>query len=377
MQSHDHNETDLAGNLSRRNVIKSLTVGGAALLFSPNSLLAATSRQKERLGVALVGLGYYSTDLLAPALQQTKHCYLAGIVTGTPSKAETWKQKYNIPDKNIYNYQNFDKIADNKDIDVVYVVLPPSMHKEYVIRAANAGKHAWCEKPMAMTAKECQQMIDACRKNKRSLAIGYRLQHEPNTQEYRRIVNNKLLGNVKQLTCGAGYREGRTNHWKQIRELGGGVLYDMGVYSIQGARLGTGMEPVAVLSATTSTTRPEIYKNGLDETTTAKLEFPGGVIADIKTSFGENINYLNIICEKGDIQMSPYQGYSGVKGSSTLGPINFPYQTPWQQAKQMDDDALSIMQKKPMLVPGEEGLKDIRIVEAIYKSAASGQRVKI
>jgi glucose-fructose oxidoreductase len=118
-----------------------------------------------------------------PALQQTKNCYLAGIVTGTPSKAETWKAKHNIPDKNIYNYQSFDQIANNDDIDVVYVVLPPSMHKEYVIRAANAGKHVWCEKPMAMTATECQEMIDACNKNKRSLAIGYRLHHEPNTQE--------------------------------------------------------------------------------------------------------------------------------------------------------------------------------------------------
>jgi glucose-fructose oxidoreductase len=364
-------------NTGRRQVIKTLGLGGAAMLFSPNSLLSATAKQKDRLGVALVGLGYYSTDLLAPALQQTKNCYLAGIVTGTPAKAETWKKKYNIPDKNIYNYQNFDEIANNKDIDVVYVVLPPSMHKEYVVRAANAGKHAWCEKPMAMTAKECQEMIDACRKNKKTLAIGYRLQHEPNTQEYRRIINNKLLGKVKQLSCGAGYREDRTNHWKQIKELGGGVLYDMGVYSIQGARLGTGMEPVAVISAKTSTTRPHIYKNGLDETTQARLEFPGGVIADIKTSFGENINYLNILCEKGDIQMSPYQSYAGVKGSSSLGDINFPYQVPWQQAKQMDDDAMAIMQQKPMIAPGEEGLKDIKVVEAIYKSAASNQRVLI
>src|SRR5690349_9596312 len=172
--------------LSRREAIKPLGLGGASLLFSPNSLLSATAKQKDKLGVALVGLGYYSTDLLAPALQQTKNCYLAGIVTGTPSKAEEWKKKYNIPEKNIYNYQNFDSIANNPDIDVVYVVLPPSMHKEYVVRAANAGKHVWCEKPMAITAQECEEMINACKKNNRSLAIGYRLQHEPNTQEWRR-----------------------------------------------------------------------------------------------------------------------------------------------------------------------------------------------
>ncbi len=363
--------------LSRRKIIKNLALGGAAILYSPQTLLSAGRPAKDKLGVALVGLGYYSTDLLAPALQQTKDCYLAGIVTGTPSKAETWKKKYNIPDKNIYNYQNFDQIANNPDIDIVYVVLPPSMHREYVIRAASAGKHVWCEKPMAMTPKECQDMIDACKKNKRSLAIGYRLQHEPHTIEYRRIVNKQLLGKVQKLNCAAGYRDNRTNHWKQTKALGGGVLYDMGVYAIQGARLGTGMEPITIVSAKTSTTRPEIYKDGLDETTIATLEFPGGVMADIKTSFGENVNFLDITCEKGTINMAPYSGYNGLKGKSPLGEIYFPYEVPWQQARQMDDDAMAIKQGKPMLVPGEEGLRDIRIVEAIYRSANTGKAVKL
>lgn len=364
---------------SRRNTLKTLALGSGAIVFSPHILLSATRRKKEPrgLGVALVGLGYYSTDLLAPALQQTQHCHLAGIVTGTPEKAETWKEKYEIPDKNIYNYENFDEIADNEDIDVVYVVLPPSMHHEYTIRAANTGKHVWCEKPMALTEKECQEMIDACHKNKRSLAIGYRLQHEPNTQEWRRIVQQKLLGNVTYANCAAGYRENRTDHWKQKKEMGGGALYDMGVYPIQGVRMGTNTEPVAIVSAETSTTRPEIYKDGLDETAVARLEFPGGIMADIKTSFGENINFLDITCEKGEINISPYSAYAGVKGSSPLGEINHAYEVPWQQTKQMDDDALSIMNGKPMLVPGEEGLRDIRIVEAIYKSAGTGQRVAL
>jgi glucose-fructose oxidoreductase len=362
---------------SRRDVIKTLAAASAGLLFSPNTLLAATRQKKDRLGVALVGLGYYSTDLLAPALQQTKHCYLAGIVTGTPAKAEAWKKKYNIPDKNIYNYQTFDQVANNPDIDVIYVVLPPSMHKEYVIRAANAGKHVWCEKPMAISVAECKAMIDACKKNKRSLAIGYRLQHEPNTQEYRQWVKQNKLGKIAKASCGAGYVENRTDHWKQNKAMGGGVLYDMGVYAIQGARLGTGLEPVGVMTAKTSTNRPQIYKNGLDETTTASLAFPGGIMVDIKTSFGENINYLNIECAKGEIKVAPYQAYSGVIADSPLGQINHPYTVPWQQAKQMDDDATSIMQEKAMLVPGEEGLRDIRIVEAIYKSAATGRPAAI
>lgn len=363
-------------NLSRRDALKTIAMGSGALLLSPGILFAG-SRQKEKLGVALVGLGYYSTDLLAPALQQTKHCYLAGIVTGTPAKAAAWKEKYGIPEKNIYNYQNFDSIANNPDIDVVYIVLPPSMHHEYVIRAANAGKDVWCEKPMAMNVTECASMIEACKKNNKSLAIGYRLHHEPNTQQYTRIVNEHLLGKVKKVDCAAGYVDNRTNHWKQKREMGGGVLYDMGVYAIQGARLGTGMEPIAVLSARTSTTRPEIYKDGLDETVVATLAFPGGVTAAIKSSFGENINFMNIQCDKGDIRLAPYSGYNGIKGSSPLGEIYTAYDVPWQQAKQMDDNAQSIMLQKPMLVPGEEGLRDIRIVEAIYKSAASGKRVDL
>lgn len=361
----------------RRDSIKALAITGSALVLSPYTTFCNMTSKKDKIGVALVGLGYYSTDLLAPALQETKHCYLAGIVTGTPSKAESWKTKYSIPDKNIYNYENFDTIADNEDIDVVYVVLPPSMHKEYVVRAANAGKHVWCEKPMAITAAECQEMIDACNKNNKKLAIGYRLHHDPNTQEYTKIINEKKLGRVINASCGAGYRENRTDHWKQKKEMGGGVLYDMGVYAIQGARLGTGMEPTAILTAKTSTTRPEIYKNGLDETTEARLEFPGGVYADIKTSFGENINYLDVHCEKGDLHVSPYQAYAGVKATSPLGEINHPYEVPMQQAMQMDDDALSILNNTPMLVPGEEGLRDIRIVEAIYKCAATGERVAI
>jgi len=149
-------------NFSRRDSIRTISLATGISLFSPLSIFAKNQKSDDKkLGVALVGLGYYSTDLLAPALQQTENCYLAGVVTGSPSKIPVWRGKYNIPNTNVYNYENFDSIADNPDIDVVYVVLPPSMHKEYVIRAAKAGKHVWCEKPMAVTTDECQAMIDA------------------------------------------------------------------------------------------------------------------------------------------------------------------------------------------------------------------------
>lgn len=374
---------------SRRDALKTMALGGSLALITPGALISCSQKEssneqtesqqpkKDKVGVALVGLGYYSTDLLAPALQLTKHCHLAGIVTGTPSKAQSWKEKYSIPDENIYNYENFDTIKDNPNIDAIYVVLPPSMHEEYVIRAANAGKHVWCEKPMAVTSQECQNMIDACKKNNVQLTIGYRLHHEPNTQEYRDIINNKKLGAVKSLQCAAGYRDNRTDHWKQKKEMGGGVIYDMGVYSIQGARCGTGMEPIAVVSAKAISTRPEIYKDGLADVVEATLEFPGGVLAEIKTSFAESTNFLTVECENGKLEMEPFSAYAGVKGKSPLGEINHPYEVPMQQAMQMDNDALSILEDKPVLVPGEEGLRDIRIVEAILRSAETGQKVTL
>ena len=362
---------------TRRDFLQATVLTTAVTAFSPNVLVGATRPAKDKLGVALVGLGYYSTDLLAPALQNTKNCYLAGIVTGTPAKAEKWKKQYNIPDKNIYNYQTFDQIAKNPDIDVIYVVLPPSMHEEYVIRAAKAGKHVWCEKPMAVTAKECQNMIDACKKNNVSLAIGYRLQHEPNTQEYVKALRDGKIGAIQMVSCAAAYYDSRTDHWKQKKEMGGGVMYDMGVYAIQGARLATGEEPIAV-TAQQYTTRPNVYKNGLDETSMAQFVFPSGARASIVSSYGMNVNYLHVTGSKGTLMMEPYSAYNGVKGVwNDGGKINHPFEVPYEQTKQMDDDAAAIMNKKPMLVPGEEGLRDIKIVEAIYEAARTGREVKI
>ena len=202
--------------MNRRKFLQDSLIGavGFSTLNSPFLQNSLIPRSKTRLGVALVGLGYYSTDLLAPAFQFTEHCYLAGIVTGSPEKAERWVKQHNIPEKNVYNYENFDTIANNPDIDVIYIVLPPSMHAEYVIRAAGTGKHVWCEKPMAMTVAECQQMITACEKNKVKLSIGYRMQHEPNTQTIIGFGKTKPYGAIQKVTASAGYREGRTDHWK-------------------------------------------------------------------------------------------------------------------------------------------------------------------
>lgn len=361
---------------SRRSFIKN-TLGSMAALAAGSNAFACGWVSKQKLGVALVGLGYYSTDLLAPALQLTKHCELRGIVTGTPAKAEKWQAQYRIAGKNIYNYASFDKVANNPDIDVIYIVLPPSMHAEYVIRAANAGKHVWCEKPMAMTVAECQAMIDACAKNKVQLSIGYRLHHEPVTQKIIQIGRNKPYGNILNVEAYAGYVDNRTTHWKQTKSLGGGCMYDMGVYPLNAARYITGEEPVAV-TAQQSTTRPEIYKE-VDETMHFILEFPGGAKAECEASFGKNMNHMKTTCAKGWYTLEPFSAYSQVQGKASDGTIFAPAisEVPYEQVKQMDDDALAILNNKPVLVPGEDGLKDIRVVEAIYRSVKEQRRIEL
>lgn len=361
--------------ITRRKFLEHVAVGAAGVALAKTSFAAITStKTKDRLGVALVGLGYYSTDVLAPALQLTSKCHLAGVVSGTPSKIEAWQKKYAIPDANVYNYENFDTIANNPAIDVIYVVLPPSMHAEYTIRAAKAGKHVWCEKPMAPSVRECEDMIRACNDNKVKLAIGYRLHHEPNTQTIMRFAKEQKYGKPVTAMAEAGYRETRTNHWKQKKAMGGGVMGDMGVYPLNALRYGTGLEPIAV-TARASTTRPEIYHE-VEETMHFELDFPGGVKGTGEASFGKSMNKLRVNCTQGWYELAPFQSYSGVKGTTSDGAA-LTATIPNQQAKQMDDDSSAIMNNTPMLAPGEEGLKDTIVVEAIYRSVAAGEKVKI
>ncbi|MFS4417147.1 Gfo/Idh/MocA family oxidoreductase [Maribacter sp. 2307ULW6-5] len=359
---------------ARRQFLKTTGAAGAATVLMPHIVWPKKTWKKEKLGVALVGLGYYSTDILAPALQLTEHCELRGIVTGSPEKIPVWQEKYGVPDKNVYSYATFDSVANNPDIDVVYVVLPPSMHAEYSIRAANAGKHVWCEKPMAPTVADCQAMIKACADNKVKLSIGYRCQHDPNIQAYMKVGREKPFGAVKMLTSAAGYFDGRSDHWKQQKAMGGGAMGDMGVYAIQGARLATGEEPISVM-AQTYTTRPEIYHE-VEETAMFQLTFPSGARAACQTSFGIRMNHLKVNYGKGSLQMEPHSAYAGNKGSLSDGTlINFPVNN--QQALQMDNDAKALKMGEPMLVPGEEGLRDIRVVEAVLKSSAENKWVTL
>lgn len=324
--------------------------------------------------MALVGLGSYSTNQLAPALQQSSRCYLAGVVTGTPAKAAKWKSQYSIPDKNIYNYQTFDRIAENKDIDIVYVVLPNSMHKEYVIRAAKAGKHVICEKPMSISVKDGEEMIAACKKANVRLYIGYRLHFEPFNLEAKRVGQQKEFGAVKIVETSMGFKIGDPTQWRLKKALaGGGAMMDVGIYAIQGARYSTGEEPIAV-TAQEFKTDPVKFAE-VDETIFWQMEFPGGTVAQCATTYASHMERLFLSAEKGWLELRPAFGYGPLAGKTSKGVLDLPIVN--HQATQFDGMALCLKDNTDCTASGEEGLKDLKIIEAIYASIKTGKKVKL
>ncbi len=352
-------------NISRRSLIQA----GSAVFAGWASAPAFSRPSGRKLGVALVGLGGYSTHRLAPGLMLTEHCELRGIVTGTPGKIPQWQAQYGIPDKNVYSYDTMHEMANNSDIDVAYIVVPTGLHMKYAVRAAEAGKHVWCEKPMAMSVQECETIIEACKKNKVFLSVGYRLHHEPNTQTIMRFAEEKPYGEISAMDVVAAYAGSGLpeDNWRMQKAMGGGALYDMGVYPINGARYGSGMEPIAV-SARIEKSHPDIFKE-VDETTYFKLKFPNDMVADCMTSVVKPGNHLKVQCAQGSYYLEPMSQYSGVSGATSDG-ILLNKKIVHQQAAQMDDDAFAILNGQPAIVPGEEGLRDIKIVEAAFASAA-------
>jgi predicted dehydrogenase len=355
-------------------------VNGINLFSSCNSEQQAKSTgmstaNQKRLGVALVGLGGYSTGQLGPALQQTKNCYLAGIVTGTPSKVDKWRKKYNIPEKNVYNYQDFDSIRDNPDIDIVYVVLPNSMHEEYVIRAARAGKHVICEKPMAITVDACDRMIAACRDAQRMLSVGYRLHFDPYNMEMARLGEQKVYGNIRKVSAGFGFPIGDPTQWRLKKDYaGGGPLMDVGIYCVQALCYTTGLEPIAVRAQEGPKTDPETFAE-VEQSLKWQFEFPGGTLAEGACSYADFQNYLIADAENGRFELTSAFNYSGQSGNTPAGEMKFAHVN--QQALQMDDFADAIIKKRPSPVPGEMGRRDVRLLQSIYEAMRTGQRVAL
>jgi len=357
-------------------------ISASALVFS---LLPGDSRQEpanmiendhddQVLRVAIMGLGSYGTRV-AEALRACTKAKLVGVISGTPSKIRSWQVRYNIPDKNCYNYENFDEIRNNPDIDAVYVITPNALHHDEVIRVAKAGKHVICEKPMSLNAALGQEMVDACKKANVKLLVGYRMHFEPKTLEVIRMRKAGEFGKLMFFQGLSGFIIGDPSQWRLNKQLsGGGALMDIGIYSVNGSRYMLGEDPVWVTAQETKTDTIK-FKEGVDETIQFQLGFPGGAVASCLSTY--SMNYLDRFFLTGDngfAELLPATGYGPTKGHTHKGELTQPDVV--HQTVQMDEMSDIILRDKVPIVAvdGNEAVKDLKIMDAIYRAAKTGKK---
>ncbi|MEJ7769111.1 MAG: Gfo/Idh/MocA family oxidoreductase [Chitinophagaceae bacterium] len=368
---------------SRLNFLQKITASSGALAILPRQGFANLEDndtqlyQGPMLRVAILGLGSYGSRV-ADAMQTCTKAKLVGAISGTPAKIKDWQSKYNIPEKNCYNYQNYNQIKDNPDIDAVYIITPNGLHREQAIRVAKAGKHVICEKPMALNAKEGQEMIDACKKANVKLLVGYRMHFEPKTLEIIRMRKDGELGKVLFFQGLCGFKIGDPKQWRLNRQLaGGGSLMDIGIYAINGSRYMVGEEPVWVTAEETKTDK-EKFKEGVDETIQFQLGFASGAVASCLSTYSmNNLDRFFLNAEKGFAELQPSTGYGPIKGRTNKGELDQPHKT--HQTVQMDEMSGIILEGKQPVLPvnGEEALKDLKIIDAIYLAVKTGKKVSL
>jgi len=372
------------GSLSRRGF---LGAAGGALLATTARPLAAQVPQfplpeppGRKLGWAVVGLGRLAVNQILPAIHGCRYSKVAALVSGRPEKARLLADVHGVDPKKIYSYDNYDDIANDPAIDVVYVVLPNSMHAEYTIRALKAGKHVLCEKPMANTPRDCEAMITAAKEANRKLMVAYRLRYEPHNQELIRIARDpKEMGPLRFVSAEAGFNIGDPGQWRLRKAMaGGGSLMDIGIYALNASRYLTREEPTEVTAMIESTPNDPRFVE-VEENVTFQLRFPSGVLANCASSYGAGMNRFRVFKPGGSAELEPALIYSGlhmrVFHGSVIEERSLPVVDHFE--KEMDHLSECIMKGTDPLTPGEEGLRDLRIMTAIYQSAASGAPVKL
>ncbi|SNR39642.1 Gfo/Idh/MocA family protein [Hymenobacter mucosus] len=351
----------------------------------PKSALTPTPLPPDqRVGYALVGLGHLTLEELLPAFGQCKKSKPVALVSGSPEKLKKVAQQYDIKPESCYSYADYDKLKDNPEVKVIYIVLPNSMHAEYTIRGAKAGKHILCEKPMANSAKECEQMIDACKKANVKLMIAYRIQYEPYNREVRQMIRDNKYGKVKYIQAQNSQSSANPDHWRHKKALaGGGALPDIGLYCLNTARFLLGTEPTEVFGYSYSTPGNPLFKE-IEEVMSWQMRFPDGIIVDNITHYNtHDSRFYRVNAERGWIHLNNAYAYKGqqLQTSHAEGPAkmenHITLSSKNQFAAEMDHFSECVLANKDPHTPGEEGLQDQRIMEAIYQSAREGRPVKL
>ncbi len=338
----------------------------------------------RRIGYAVVGLGHLSLEEILPALSNCKKSKLTALVSGSPEKLKKVAAQYGIIPENCYSYQTYDQLKNNKEVDVIYIVLPNGLHKEYVIRGAKASKHILCEKPLANTSEECREMISACNKADVKLMVAYRIHYQPHNRKLREMIQKKEFGVPKFVEAHNSQSTTNVNHWRHKKALaGGGALPDIGLYCLNTTRFVLGEEPVEVFAYQYSTPGNPLFRE-IEELVSWQMRFPSGVIASCATDYDvhESRRY-RVNCKTGWIDIDQAYAYKGqrLKTSRADGKMKRSEEIMLaennQFAEEMDHFSDCIMNNKKPYTPGEEGLQDHIIMEAIYQSAKEGKPVKI
>ena len=364
---------------TRRYFLHNISLTAMAVPLAPfiRSIGCNTNSQERTMRVAIMGLGNYATRV-AEAMRSCKRAKITGLISGTPSKIKSWQERYGVPDRNCYNYENFDQIKNNQDIDAVYVITPNALHHDQVIRVAKAGKHVICEKPMALNEKEGREMVEACRSANVKLLVGYRMHFEPKTLQVINMRKNGEFGKILFFQGLCGFAIGDPGQWRLNKKLaGGGSLMDIGIYAINGSRYMTGEEPIWVTAQETKTD-PVKFKEGVDETIQFQFGFPSGAVASCLSTYSmNNLDKFFLNGNSGYAEMQPSTNYGPIMGHTHKGELDAPVVT--HQTVQMDEMAAILFDGKLPVVPvdGEEAVKDLRLIDAIYAAAKSGQKIKL
>jgi predicted dehydrogenase len=356
--------------LNRRELGRAMAGG---ILLSGTAIEARAQESGGRIGYCIVGLGRISMQHFMPGVKTSKYSKITALVSGHRDKAEKEAAKYGVPVKNIYSYDDYDEIANNKDIDAVYIALPNSMHAEYTIRAAKAGKHVLCEKPMATTVKDSEAMVAACRKGNKKLMIAYRCQLEPTNLKAIKMIRDGQLGKIQAIESANGFNI-KPGEWRLSKQMaGGGPLMDVGIYSLNACRYLTGEEP-AILKADSSVIDQDGRFKEVEENLSWTMKFPSGIVASCNTTYGANMpGFYRVHGSKGYMHVEPSFAYEGLRLTSTIqgeSPIDEPNpeRDPAQFLREGDYFAQCITKNEDPKPNGEEGLRDMKLMAAIYDS---------
>ncbi|HEY1902696.1 MAG TPA: Gfo/Idh/MocA family oxidoreductase [Terracidiphilus sp.] len=359
--------------ITRRDFAKLGTLSLAAR-FAPDLKAQATQNQQARkkTGYAVIGLGRIAGHFM-PAAGATTNSKITALVSGHRDKADRIAAQYGVPANSIYNYENFDEIAHNPDVDAVYVALPNSMHAEYTQRAAKAGKHVLCEKPMATSVADCETMIAACKAANVKLMIAYRCHYEPTNLKAVRMIHDGALGQVQSIVSTFGFNIA-PGEWRLSKKMaGGGPLFDVGIYSLNACRYLTGEEPQHI-SAYASTIDHDGRFNEVEENVAWTMKFPSGIVASCSTTYGANMEgYFKVYGSKGWLQVDQAFVYEGLHLTADIqgkkiDELN-PARDPSQFQAEAEHFSHCVQNNLEPQSPGEEGLRDLGYITQIYRSA--------